>query len=63
MDKIVRVENVTGNPLDTKVIVDGKALPLSHLMDVDIRIRPDEIVSVSVELKVDDLNILGKVDV
>lgn len=59
MNHTVTVTNKTGYPTDTEVIIDGKKLPLSHLMDVDINIRPDEIVVASVRLKVDNLEILG----
>lgn len=62
MDNPVRIVNKTGYPRDTEIIVNGKSLPLSHLMEVDIRIRPDEVVVATVELRVDDIEMLGTLD-
>lgn len=59
MINVVRVLNSTGNPRDTEIIVGGEKLPLSHLMRVDISIRPDEVVVATVELMVDDIDMLS----
>lgn len=63
MKKIVKVINRTGLAKDTQVIVDGKKLPLSHLMSVDIQIRPDKLTTAIIELRVDDLEALANVDI
>lgn len=62
MKNKVTITNKTGNPDDTEIVVDGKKLPLSHMMSVDISIHPDNgQVLANVELIVDDLDILGEV--
>ena len=63
MKKVVRVVNKSGLVHDTEIIVDGKKLPLSHLMNVDVRIRPDEFVTAVIELRVDELETLASVDI
>jgi len=61
MHKIVQIVNKTGYPKDTEVIVDGKPLPLSHMMNVGVSITPDNIIA-RVELRVDELDTLAKVN-
>ncbi len=63
MSGVVRITNSTGNPKDTKIIVDGKLLPLSHIMDVTIHISPEGQITAGVRLIVDDLDTLAQVNV
>lgn len=56
MSKVV-IRNDTGIPTDTKVFIDGAEVPHNKLMGVDIRIRPGEFVTASVELLVDVVDV------
>lgn len=60
MGKVVKVINKTGSPADTQVIVDGKMLPLSHMLNVDVAVRPDGPVVARVSLLVDEVDTLAK---
>ena len=61
MKKQVRVINKTGMPQDTQVVIDGKKLPLSHLLKVDINITPDHYNTVDVRLIVDDIDVVADI--
>ena len=54
----VKVINKTGNPADTQVYIDGTLVPRSHLLDVDIRIEPTEVVTARLELRVDSVEVI-----
>ena len=56
----VKVINKTGNPADTKILIDGVELSKSRMASVDIRIRPDEMVTAQVELFVDDVDVVAE---
>lgn len=59
-DKKVRVINTTGIPVDTKIYIDGVELSKSYMASVNVRIRPDEIITATVELFVDDVDVVGE---
>lgn len=56
----VRVVNKTGNPADTKIYIDGVELSKSLMASVDVRMRPDEVVTATVELFVDDVDVIAE---
>lgn len=56
----VKVVNTTGNPADTKIFIDGVELSKSRMASVDVRFRPDEIVTATVELFVDDVDVVAE---
>jgi hypothetical protein len=56
----VKVTNATGLPKDTKISIDGVELEKSALADVDIRIRPDEFITATIELHVDELDVVAE---
>lgn len=56
----VQVINKTGNPADTKIIVDGVELSKAPMASVDIRMRPDEVVTATVELFVTDVDVVSE---
>lgn len=58
--KKVEVINKTGNPKDTEIIINGNPLPLTPVMNIDIRMRPDDVVTVVVELAVDNVDVIGE---
>jgi hypothetical protein len=56
----VEIVNTSGIPKDTRVFIDGKELPAGSIQVVDIRIRPDEIVTATIDLKVDYMDVTGE---
>lgn len=56
----VKVVNTTGNPRDTQIFIDGVELSKSAMASVDIRMRPDEIVTATVELFVNDIDVIAE---
>lgn len=56
----VKVVNTTGNPADTKIFIDGVELSKSRMASVDIRMRPDEMITATVELFVDDVDVIAE---
>jgi len=56
----VRVVNKTGNPADTKIYIDDVELSKSRMASVDVRMRPDEIITATVELFVDDVDVIAE---
>ena len=56
----VRVVNTTGIPKDTQIFIDDVELSKSAMASVDIRMRPDEIVTAAVELFVNDIDVIAE---
>lgn len=56
----VKVVNKTGNPADTKIFIDDVELSKSRMASVDIRMRPDEVITATVELFVNDVDVIAE---
>jgi len=57
MKNKVSISSNTLEPKSVIVTIDGKEIPHSRLMGVDIYIRPDSVISAKVELIIDELDI------
>ncbi len=55
----VSVVNKTGSPTDTEVRINGKLVPLTHLMSVKIVIHPDNGTTAILELRAEEIYIEG----
>lgn len=56
----VKVVNKTGNPADTKIFIDDVELSKAPMASVDVRMRPDEVITATVELFVTDVDVIGE---